>query len=568
MSVVKPTKAVRFVALSYMWQQGGDESLVQLESSNVEELQRSCGMANIALPNIISDAISLCKNLGETYLWVDRFCIIQDDAESKHNQIHGMDRIYRSATFTIVAALDKRDGQGIPGFSGRPRASSVWRPPYNCEIEGRGIRPNCTTTIVDQSLWNKRGWTFQERVLSRRRIFITEFQVTFVCEKGEATEELSYCLRHSHRSADSTTTVVNEPENEEERERQESHKIPTFTRRSSYEKSIDYNIQSSTSLVDYFHLVENYTSRQLSFGSDILNAFAGIGRSLGEFLGSGMIFGLPEKYTPQALMWSCSGSVEIRIETPQIPSWSWASSVKPADYYWIMGNSSFEEDLVSNASLVYFYFQDPEVGFRRLSVQERWIDYLVSIEELSNENELPALEGKYNPGVIRSTNTWKECPHSPWSALAHTALDSSACSVASAFPGSLIFNTTVASLKLDHDTRDVYRSAEIPERDVAICDLKGGLVGWLNKMDLDWIDTHKDDDKTFEFIVLCGALADYRSRKTMAWYMKNYDTWRLNVMLIERLSFEPFVARRVDVGYIFAHKWRECNPRWETVVLC
>lgn len=87
-------------------------------------------------------------------------------------------------------------------------------------------------------------------------------------------------------------------------------------------------------------------------------------------------------------------------------------------------------------------------------------------------------------------------------------------------------------------------------------------------MDLDWIDTHKDDDKTFEFIVLCGALADYRSRKTMAWYMKNYDTWRLNVMLIERLSFEPFVARRVDVGYIFAHKWRECNPRWETVVLC
>lgn len=568
MRIVKPNEAVRFVALSYMWQQSDDGDHVQLESRNIEELELSGGMANISLPNIISDAISLCKELGETYLWVDRFCIIQDDAESKHDQIFGMDKIYRSATFTIVAALNKRDGKGIPGFTGRPRISSVWRPPYDCEVEGRGIRPNCTTAIVDPSLWNKRGWTFQERVLSRRRLFITEFQVSFECGKGVAAEELTYCPPTPYRKDESTMVIDAELEKEKQIEEQERHQIPAFARRSSYESGIDYNMKSSTSLVDYFYLVENYTSRQLSFGSDILNAFAGIGRSLGESFGSGMIFGLPEKYIPQTLMWSCLGLVERRLETPQIPNWSWASSLKVADYYWIKGRSTFDQDLVRIASLVYFHFQDPERGLRRLAVEERWIDYLVSIEELANEDELPSLAGKYVPGVIRSANTWKECPQNPWTALAHTTLAPGTCSIASTIPGSLVFNTTVASLKLDHDTRGIYDLAEFTERDVAICDLKGGLVGWLNKMNPDWIDAHKDNDKAYEFIVLCGALADWRTRKTMAQYMKDFDMWQLHVMLIVRLPFEPFIARRVDVGYIFAHMWKECNPRWETVVLC
>ena len=413
MKIVKPTKAVRFVALSYMWQQSGDEGHVQLECSNINELELPGGITNISLPNIISDAISLCKGLGETYLWVDRFCIIQDDKESKHHQIRGMDRIYRSANFTIVAALNRRDSQGIPGFSGRPRISSLWRPAYECEVEGRGIRPNCITAIVDSSLWNKRGWTFQERVFSTRCLFITEFQVAFACERGTATEELTYCHQRLPRNGDSMMMAYAESDSEKEVKQQEDHQIRSFTRRSFSTGGINYSTKSTISLVDYFHFVENYTQRQLSFGTDILNAFTGIGNSLGESFDSGMIFGLPEKYIPQALMWSCFGLVETSVETPQIPSWSWASSVKPADYGWRSGRSPLDEDLVRIASLVYFHFQDPKLGLRRLAVQERWIDHLSTIKELANEDKLPGLEGKYNPGVTRSTDTWRNCPHSP-----------------------------------------------------------------------------------------------------------------------------------------------------------
>ncbi len=479
-----------------------------------------------------------------------------------------MDRIYRSAFFTIVAALNKRDGQGIPGFSGRPRISSMWRPPYDCEIEGRGIRPNCTTTIVDASLWNKRGWTFQERVLSTRCLFITEFQVTFICGKGEATEELAYCPQRPYMNDDSATIADPESEEEREIERQEYHQIPTFTTRTSYTRGRDYNMKSSVSLVDYFYLVEEYTLRQLSFQSDILNAFVGVGKSFGESFGSAMIFGLPEKYMPQALMWNYTGLVEARVEAPQVPSWSWASLANPAEYYRMKGRSSIPEGLVSIASLVYFHFQDPQLGLRRLAIQEMWIEYLISIETLANEDQLPGLEAKYVPGVTRSTITWRECPHSPWTAVAHTTLDPAACSIASTLPGSLVFNTTVASLKIKYNASDNDDKAQSSELNVEIGDSKGELVGRLYKINRDWIDAHKGEDKTFEFVVLSGALADFRTRKTMAQFMRNFDMWRLNVMLIERLPFQPFVVCRVDVGYVFAHKWKECDPRWETVVLC
>jgi hypothetical protein len=140
---------------------------------------------------------------------------------------------------------------------------------------------------------------------------------------------------------------------------------------------------------------------------------------------------------------------------------------------------------------------------------------------------------------------------------------------AATLPGSLVFNTTVASLKLEHDTRDIYKDVDFTERDVAICNLNGEHVGLLNKMSLEWIDAHLgNDNKTYDFIVICGALDNWRSRKALVQYFKDFDLWRLHVMLVERLPWESFVACRVDVGIIDAHKWKDCNPRWETVVLC
>lgn len=178
------------------------------------------------------------------------------------------------------------------------------------------------------------------------------------------------------------------------------------------------------------------------------------------------------------------------------------------------------------------------------------------------------LTGKYMPGEWRTKKTWKECPQNPWKTWTNQGLQPQACNAVTSFPGSLIFNTTTAALRLEHDSRDIYKDASQTDRDFAICNLDGERVGWLNKMSHDWIDLHAGNGKTYDFIVLCGALANWRSRKTLVQVAGDFDLWRLHVMLVERLPLESFVARRIDVGIIDAHKWKYCNPRWETIVLC
>ncbi|OHW92283.1 HET domain containing protein, partial [Colletotrichum incanum] len=201
MSIVEPDKTVSFVALSYMWAGGGPESTnIQLEMSNKEELETTGSLAAVPLPQIILDTISLCRDLGESYVWIDRLCIIQDDKITKPAQITAMDKIYQSATFTIIAALNNRLGKGLPGYGSQPRVpmSSALRPTRHPEVEGRGIKPSGVVDLVNSSLWNKRGWTFQERVLSKRRLFITEHQVVFDCSVTTAEEELTWNSGHGN----------------------------------------------------------------------------------------------------------------------------------------------------------------------------------------------------------------------------------------------------------------------------------------------------------------------------------------------------------------------------------
>lgn len=56
------------------------------------------------LPRTIPDAMRVCKQMGQRYLWVDRLCIVQDYKEDKYGQIRSLEAIYSRADLVIVAA--------------------------------------------------------------------------------------------------------------------------------------------------------------------------------------------------------------------------------------------------------------------------------------------------------------------------------------------------------------------------------------------------------------------------------------------------------------------------------
>lgn len=558
MNVTKPNSPVSFVALSYMWPAGGDSSDTQLLRSNLTYMESPYGLTDVALPKIIADAIVLCRELGESYLWVDRLCIVQDDAGSKHGQIRAMDIIYNSARLTIVAALDNRVDRGLPGCTDRPRTSSLWTAPRKCEVEGGGIRPEAMNKIVDASLWNKRGWTFQERVLSRRRLYISESQAIFECSLGAAYEELTWSPRVPPSNSDGTESASSQHEAPAERGnvQMEQHSIPGFVKWEQYDSHTNYNVGASMSLTDYFNWVQNYTTRQLSFGSDILNAFAGVGNALGKVFSSKIINGLPEKYLPQALMWQASDFPEKRQDLGRIPTWSWASSEAPCNYYWINGSSTFDRDLIKITSIVIFHYQDPTLGLRKLDVEERWVSKVITLQQLTAEVMLPDFTNtpKYSPGKVRSTHAWLECPHSPWRSVRNQTLDPGAVAVARRHPGALVFNTTVIDAA---NAPQVHMSSRQDDQPLQA-------------------ESHKPSSPPKrKLIVLCGSLADWKTRKIMVRYLgimsgvDPYDhMWRLHVLLVEPDPVELHVVRRVDSGYIDMETLKDCQPQWETVVLC
>lgn len=96
---------LRFIYLSYCWP---PKKLFTLTQANFSELLQKGSIESKMelLPDAIRDAIHCVSDLGETYLWVDSLCIIQDNAEEKRRQIFQMDRIYTSALLTLVSVSE------------------------------------------------------------------------------------------------------------------------------------------------------------------------------------------------------------------------------------------------------------------------------------------------------------------------------------------------------------------------------------------------------------------------------------------------------------------------------
>jgi hypothetical protein len=83
--ICENTSSHPYVCLSYLW---GPNLPVQIETH---------GTLPEHLPVTISDAMIVTLEVGLRYLWVDRYCIDQSNAEEKHNNIRNMNAICKSA---------------------------------------------------------------------------------------------------------------------------------------------------------------------------------------------------------------------------------------------------------------------------------------------------------------------------------------------------------------------------------------------------------------------------------------------------------------------------------------
>jgi hypothetical protein len=229
--VVTAPRASRYLTLSYVW--GGSKKPPSLK----------IGETLPALPQTIEDAIAVTSSLGFQYLWVDMYCILQDDDEDIGNQIRHMDLVYRRAQATIIAAAGSDPTFGPPGVSS---ARGVHQASIKMEAISLAAFPYDPWMPVRNSTWENRAWTFQEGLLSPRRIFFTGEQMVFNCSAGWHCETIR------------PTQRINVTE---------AIKSPSFWPSLWSRQCSDWAI---------FDLIEKYSSHQLTFTGDILNAFLGV----------------------------------------------------------------------------------------------------------------------------------------------------------------------------------------------------------------------------------------------------------------------------------------------------
>ncbi|KAI2632711.1 heterokaryon incompatibility protein-domain-containing protein [Hypomontagnella submonticulosa] len=357
---------MRYLALSYVWG-NSREPVVFRKYEDKRFLPEQ-------LPRTIRDSIIVTKALGYRYIWVDKYCIDQDRPETKHTQIHQMCDVYENSSLTIIAASGEDESYGLPGVSETERDPQLIIKHKGVEITWPMADPH---TSIECSTWATRGWTLQEALLSRRRLVFLDDQVYFECNKIYCFESVSTPLGQLH-SPTSKSVISGSVRRGIFSEWQGQSSEIVSTRHRFY-----------ASFDRYLSVVEQYTSRQLTYDKDSLNAFRGIiQRLMKKYPSIVDVWGLLYRtnrgieYFSYALCWwhiqSPSKTWKKLRRRNEFPSWSW-SGWEGEIRYW----RHYGKDLDFDNKIRAISFEDQDgrpMDITRLNTTDKHISEVIKIE--------------------------------------------------------------------------------------------------------------------------------------------------------------------------------------------
>ena len=296
--LVKANGGEKYVALSYVW--GAGSSQFRTTKANLTFLQSEGSLCEKGtrdhLPGTIQRAMHLTSLLDVDFLWVDCLCIVQDDPVHAASQINSMASIYSNSYLTLCAADGIDAESGLLGIS---QCSAPRNVPQDVLVFADG--PTSTKWVIGMppkvSVYDERGWTFQEQLLSRRILSFTGNGLEWRCAEAFAKEQNLEVTRFAN-------TII------------------------------DSNIVRADTLWPclgkWDNLLSSYLKRRLTYEEDILRAFSGILELLSSSMLGGFFFGLPQQFFDAALLWipeknltRCEDRRSGTVKTP-LPSWSWA----------------------------------------------------------------------------------------------------------------------------------------------------------------------------------------------------------------------------------------------------
>jgi hypothetical protein len=312
---------------------------------------------------VLKDAVKVARRLGLRYLWIDSLCIIQDDLSDWHRQSSAMASIYENACITISGlscAGDTSDSLFAQAPAGYNFAEFA-------HVDGNSVFIRATKSDSHPILFDpnsryyrlmysetfpllRRGWAYQERLLSKRIIYFTKHELIWEC----MTDFWCECSPVREERVNEFRPI-------------ETYFMPAL------KKNVEW--------LSWDEIVTTYSQMDLSFEKDRLPALSGVARRYGEINERTYIAGLWKEDLLDQLLWrqefmgrTVPGESITRKSSRKLPTWPWISVRGRIGWDGVLDNVQYStkqdlarivsEDIVYSANDKYI---DPEHA--RLTVE-------------------------------------------------------------------------------------------------------------------------------------------------------------------------------------------------------
>ncbi|KAL6711647.1 hypothetical protein ACN47E_004581 [Coniothyrium glycines] len=304
-----------YVTLSHCWGKSPEERKDKLTIETSERFMRE-GIPWEYLSKNFRQAVDVARFLEIDYIWIDSLCIIQDSMVDWAYESGLMHKVYRNS-YCNIAAADAAESQGGLFRSRAPQ--DVLPAKLDCHASTTMFAKG-SWRIVREDLWDhgllqrplyKRGWVFQERMLSPRILHFSKHQIFWDCTEMSACETIPSELPLPLDRLSS---------------------IDRHWRGRLQEGGTNEAIMLSAAnddLIDDFWraTVENYTGLDLTKQYDKRVAVWSIAKLVRDNLREAYVAGLWELALEEQLAWKVADCTTARKpdELATNPTWSWAS---------------------------------------------------------------------------------------------------------------------------------------------------------------------------------------------------------------------------------------------------
>ncbi|CAK7200593.1 hypothetical protein SEUCBS139899_003291 [Sporothrix eucalyptigena] len=316
-----------YVALSHCW--GGPIETLLLHKT-IKSFSK-CLPADKDLPANFRDAMAITRALGISYLWIDSLCIIQDSVDDWRRESRVMGAVYSRATVSLLAMSSAASAEGILKETPKPKVPNCVMP---FKLDDRTVTLRVETIFQDcenlrklteSAPLSERGWCLQELVFSSRILFYGRDNIYWFCPQG------------GYKSTEGVPDGIQFPNN-------------TYPSISSFyygqnSKSSNGTLSTVESiLTDFYHFVESYAQRRLTFGTDKFPAVSSFAQNVhtalenqgfnSEYM-AGVWSGDFRRgllYCPERMHAAHVVQADEKDGLYRAPSWSWAVTDKPIKF--------------------------------------------------------------------------------------------------------------------------------------------------------------------------------------------------------------------------------------------